>query len=59
MHIINHIINSATKSNYIFSGQIFVPIAFRGPNGADALIGANGDDALSGANESNAYRRKY
>ncbi|RYR20688.1 hypothetical protein Ahy_B03g065905 [Arachis hypogaea] len=31
---IDHIINSATKSNYMSAGQISVPIVFRGPNGA-------------------------
>ncbi|KAK8943162.1 hypothetical protein KSP39_PZI009556 [Platanthera zijinensis] len=58
MQAINHIINSAAKSNYTSSGQISVPIAFRGPNGAEALSGANGDDALSGANGADAYRKK-
>ena len=33
---IDHIINSAAKSNYMSAGQINVPIVFRGPNGAAA-----------------------
>ncbi|KAH9709801.1 Pyruvate dehydrogenase E1 component subunit beta [Citrus sinensis] len=37
---IDHIINSAAKSNYMSSGQISVPIVFRGPNGAAAGVGA-------------------
>jgi pyruvate dehydrogenase E1 component beta subunit len=42
MHIqaIDHIINSAAKSNYMSAGQISVPIVFRGPNGAAAGVGA-------------------
>ncbi|KAJ6845757.1 pyruvate dehydrogenase E1 component subunit beta-1, mitochondrial [Iris pallida] len=34
MQAIDHIINSAAKSNYMSAGQISVPIVFRGPNGA-------------------------
>ncbi|XP_028091384.1 pyruvate dehydrogenase E1 component subunit beta-1, mitochondrial-like [Camellia sinensis] len=37
---IDHIINSAAKSNYMSTGQINVPIVFRGPNGAVAGVGA-------------------
>ena len=37
---IDHIINSADKSNYMSAGQISVPIVFRGPNGAAARAGA-------------------
>jgi pyruvate/2-oxoglutarate/acetoin dehydrogenase E1 component len=42
LHIqaIDHIINSAAKSNYMSAGQINVPIVFRGPNGAAAGVGA-------------------
>lgn len=40
MQAIDHIINSAAKSNYMSSGQISVPIVFRGPNGAAAGVGA-------------------
>ncbi|KAG9130761.1 hypothetical protein Leryth_012704 [Lithospermum erythrorhizon] len=40
MQAIDHIINSAAKSNYMSSGQINVPIVFRGPNGAAAGVGA-------------------
>ncbi|KAM3235790.1 hypothetical protein P3L10_015827 [Capsicum annuum] len=32
--VIDHIINSAAKSNYLSAGQISVPFFFRGPNGA-------------------------
>ncbi|PWA52457.1 Nicotinamide N-methyltransferase-like protein [Artemisia annua] len=37
---IDHIINSAAKSNYMSTGQINVPIVFRGPNGPAAGVGA-------------------
>ncbi|XP_068665671.1 pyruvate dehydrogenase E1 component subunit beta-1, mitochondrial [Aristolochia californica] len=40
MQAIDHIINSAAKSCYMSSGQINVPIVFRGPNGAAAGVGA-------------------
>lgn len=40
LQAIDHIINSAAKSNYMSSGQIAVPIVFRGPNGAAAGVGA-------------------
>ncbi|XP_047051832.1 pyruvate dehydrogenase E1 component subunit beta-2, mitochondrial [Lolium rigidum] len=40
MQAIDHIINSAAKSNYMSAGQINVPIVFRGPNGAAAGVGA-------------------
>ncbi|WRX16196.1 Transketolase-like [Theobroma cacao] len=40
MQAIDHIINSAAKSNYMSAGQISVPIVFRGPNGAAAGVGA-------------------
>lgn len=40
MQAIDHIINSAAKSNYMSSGKINVPIVFRGPNGAAAGVGA-------------------
>lgn len=40
MQAIDHIINSAAKTNYMSSGQISVPIVFRGPNGAAAGVGA-------------------
>lgn len=36
----DHIINSAAKTNYMSAGQISVPIVFRGPNGAAAGVGA-------------------
>ncbi|KAG0498494.1 hypothetical protein HPP92_003185 [Vanilla planifolia] len=40
MQAIDHIINSAAKSNYMSAGQITVPIVFRGPNGAAAGVAA-------------------
>ncbi|KAH7570547.1 hypothetical protein ACOSP7_018781 [Xanthoceras sorbifolium] len=40
MQAIDHIINSAAKSNYMSAGQMPVPIVFRGPNGAAAGVGA-------------------
>ncbi|XP_020581406.1 pyruvate dehydrogenase E1 component subunit beta-1, mitochondrial isoform X3 [Phalaenopsis equestris] len=40
MQAIDHIINSAAKSNYMSAGQISVPIVFRGPNGAAAGVAA-------------------
>ncbi|KAI3698566.1 hypothetical protein L2E82_42210 [Cichorium intybus] len=40
MQAIDHIINSAAKSNYMSGGKINVPIVFRGPNGAAAGVGA-------------------
>lgn len=36
----DHIINSAAKTNYMSSGNIGVPIVFRGPNGPAAGVGA-------------------
>ncbi|KAJ0972660.1 hypothetical protein J5N97_020619 [Dioscorea zingiberensis] len=40
MQAIDHIINSAAKSNYTSGGQMSAPIVFRGPNGASAGLGA-------------------
>ncbi|KAG5227985.1 pyruvate dehydrogenase E1 component [Salix suchowensis] len=40
MQAIDHIINSAAKSNYMSAGQMSVPIVFRGPNGAASGVGA-------------------
>ncbi|KAK4402598.1 Pyruvate dehydrogenase E1 component subunit beta-1, mitochondrial [Sesamum angolense] len=40
MQAIDHIINSAAKTNYMSSGNISVPVVFRGPNGAAAGVGA-------------------
>ncbi|KAM4107757.1 hypothetical protein ACJW30_04G169200 [Castanea mollissima] len=40
MQAMDHIINSAAKTNYMSAGQISVPIVFRGPNGAAAGVGA-------------------
>jgi pyruvate dehydrogenase E1 component beta subunit len=40
MQAIDHIINSAAKTNYMSGGQMGCPIVFRGPNGAAARVGA-------------------
>ncbi|KAJ0717793.1 putative pyruvate dehydrogenase (acetyl-transferring) [Helianthus annuus] len=40
MQAIDHVINSAAKSNYMSAGQIYVPIVFRGPNVPAAGVGA-------------------
>ncbi len=40
MQAIDHIINSAAKTNYMSGGQIKCPIVFRGPNGAASRVGA-------------------
>ena len=40
MQAIDHIINSAAKTNYLSGGQMRCPIVFRGPNGAAARVGA-------------------
>jgi pyruvate dehydrogenase E1 component beta subunit len=40
MQAIDHIINSAAKTNYMSGGQVKCPIVFRGPNGAAARVGA-------------------
>jgi pyruvate dehydrogenase E1 component beta subunit len=40
MQAIDHIINSAAKTNYMSGGKINVPIVFRGPNGAAAGVAA-------------------
>jgi pyruvate dehydrogenase E1 component beta subunit len=40
MQAIDHIINSAAKTNYMSGGQMRCPIVFRGPNGAAARVGA-------------------
>src|ERR1700728_2011232 len=34
MQAMDHLINSAAKTNYMSGGQIRCPIVFRGPNGA-------------------------
>lgn len=43
----DHIINSAAKTNYMSAGQISVPIVFRGPNGAAAGVGAQHSQVMS------------
>jgi len=40
MQAIDHIINSAGKTNYMSGGQMRCPIVFRGPNGAASRVGA-------------------
>ena len=40
MQAMDHIINSAAKTNYMSGGQMGCPIVFRGPNGAAARVGA-------------------
>lgn len=40
MQAIDHIINSAAKTNYMSGGQVRCPIVFRGPNGAASRVGA-------------------
>ena len=40
MQAIDHVINSAAKTNYMSGGQMRCPIVFRGPNGAASRVGA-------------------
>ncbi len=40
LQAIDHIINSAAKTNYMSGGQMRCPIVFRGPNGAATRVGA-------------------
>ena len=40
MQAIDHIINSAAKTNYMSGGQMGAPMVFRGANGAAARVGA-------------------
>lgn len=40
LQAIDHILNSAAKTNYMSGGQLGCPIVFRGPNGAAARVGA-------------------
>ncbi len=40
MQAIDHIINSAAKTNYMSGGQMGAPMVFRGTNGAAARVGA-------------------
>lgn len=40
MQAMDHIINSAAKTNYMSGGQIRCPIVFRGPNGAASRVAA-------------------
>ncbi|MEY2926593.1 MAG: hypothetical protein RL367_1070 [Pseudomonadota bacterium] len=40
MQAIDHIINSAAKTNYMSGGQMRCPIVFRGPKGAASRVGA-------------------
>ncbi|MFA7603003.1 MAG: pyruvate dehydrogenase complex E1 component subunit beta [Novosphingobium sp.] len=40
MQAIDHVINSAAKTNYMSGGQMRCPVVFRGPNGAAARVAA-------------------
>jgi len=40
MQAIDHIVNSAAKTNYMSGGQMRCPMVFRGPNGAAARVAA-------------------
>ena len=40
MQAMDHLINSAAKTNYMSGGQMGCPIVFRGPNGAAARVAA-------------------
>ncbi|MBS0255069.1 MAG: pyruvate dehydrogenase complex E1 component subunit beta [Proteobacteria bacterium] len=40
MQAVDHIINSAAKTNYMSGGQMRCPVVFRGPNGAASRVGA-------------------
>jgi pyruvate dehydrogenase E1 component beta subunit len=40
MQAMDHLINSAAKTNYMSGGQMGCPAVFRGPNGAAARVGA-------------------
>ncbi|HEX8402291.1 MAG TPA: pyruvate dehydrogenase complex E1 component subunit beta [Allosphingosinicella sp.] len=40
LQAIDHIINSAAKTNYMSGGQMRCPMVFRGPNGAASRVGA-------------------
>jgi pyruvate dehydrogenase E1 component beta subunit len=40
MQAIDHVINSAAKTNYMSGGQMRCPIVFRGPNGGAARVAA-------------------
>ncbi|RDC59996.1 Dihydrolipoyllysine-residue succinyltransferase [Alteripontixanthobacter maritimus] len=40
MQAIDHVVNSAAKTNYMSGGQMRCPVVFRGPNGAASRVGA-------------------
>lgn len=40
MQAIDHIVNSAAKTNYMSGGQMRCPVVFRGPNGAASRVAA-------------------
>ena len=40
LQAIDHIVNSAAKTNYLSGGQMRCPVVFRGPNGAAARVAA-------------------
>ena len=40
MQAIDHVVNSAAKTNYMSGGQMRCPVVFRGPNAAASRVGA-------------------
>ena len=48
LQAIDHIINSAAKTNYMSGGQMRCPIVFRGPNGAATRVGAQHSHNFAG-----------
>jgi pyruvate dehydrogenase E1 component beta subunit len=40
MQAIDHVVNSAAKTNYMSGGQMRCPVVFRGPNGAASRVAA-------------------
>ncbi|WP_174278601.1 pyruvate dehydrogenase complex E1 component subunit beta [Sphingomonas bacterium] len=40
LQAIDHLVNSAAKTNYMSGGQMRCPVVFRGPNGAASRVGA-------------------
>jgi pyruvate dehydrogenase E1 component beta subunit len=48
MQAVDHIVNSAAKTNYMSGGQQPVPIVFRGPNGPAAAVAAQHSQCFAG-----------
>src|SRR5690606_31449288 len=46
MQAIDHIVNSAAKTNYMSGGQMRCPVVFRGPNGAASRVAAQHSQTL-------------